>query len=272
AIHRQHATDTADIAAASILHEADVLHVQNQVLEAKVVELTTELVKTQYELKLERVNYKHLHRKVLGLEAQLENQVLHVIDLEQRLACTAADLAAAQRTNEQAAPTTDVIAMCTEHLTMLHEDLDMYDARCAMYEAGIRELWATYVHPSKPELTKHATPPPIHATNKCDKVREPNDADSDDTASIDSDEYSGGQVEVVEMAYHHQLDELCESLAVSVEAQHKQLAAIKAMEIQLEMDKHQYEEDVSTTRCETDVMIGDVDVRYLHEVLVNIDR
>ncbi|RHY01687.1 hypothetical protein DYB36_007357 [Aphanomyces astaci] len=233
---------------ASILHEADVLHVQNQVLEAKVVELTTELVKTQYELKLERVNYKHLHRKVLGLEAQLENQVLHVAG--------------------QAAPTTDVIAMCTEHLTMLHEDLDMYDARCAMYEAGIRELWATYVHPSKPELTKHATPPPIHATNKCDKVREPNDADSDDTASIDSDEYSGGQVEVVEMAYHHQLDELCEALAVSVEAQHKQLAAIKAMEIQLEMDKHQYEEDISTTRCETDGMIGD----DLHEVLVNIDR
>ncbi|CAK4670614.1 hypothetical protein LEN26_012446 [Aphanomyces euteiches] len=208
-----------------MLTQADILRVQNQVLEAKVLELTEELTKTQYELRLERVNYRHLHKKSLSLQNQLEAQGNLILDLEQRLATANAQLHA------QPEPTT-LQPLCDEHLNMLHEDIAMYQARCSLYEDAIRELWRTYVMP------KTDDEPPIVEKKLQD------DDDSDDTMSMDSD--CEGQEEE-EVPSWMLMEHLCAAISESVEMHQEYLAAISDMEEQLAYDSQQHWNMAKTT-------------------------
>ncbi|ETW05386.1 hypothetical protein H310_04302 [Aphanomyces invadans] len=260
------------------LNDTDILRVQNQVLEAKVLQLTEELVTTQYELRIERVNYKYLHRKTLGLEDQLECQVHLVMDLEERLADTAAELES-YRESERVLqpPTIDLTAMYTEHLTMLHEDLNMYSARCALYEASIRELWTTYVTPWTVKLsTADFTDTKRLKLSTVDKDCEGSDADSDDTASMDSDSYDRelhASNEVLEMASHC-VDELCVALADSIVLHQQELAALSTLETQFEVERLQYEELLMESATDEEASQGqlDIEVEYFADNMIEIKR
>ncbi|RHY19259.1 hypothetical protein DYB32_010258 [Aphanomyces invadans] len=244
------------------LNDTDILRVQNQVLEAKVLQLTEELVTTQYELRIERVNYKYLHRKTLGLEDQLECQVHLVMDLEERLADTAAELESYRE---------------SEHLTMLHEDLNMYSARCALYEASIRELWTTYVTPWTVKLsTADFTDTKRLKLSTVDKDCEGSDADSDDTASMDSDSYDRelhASNEVLEMASHC-VDELCVALADSIVLHQQELAALSTLETQFEVERLQYEELLMESATDEEASQGqlDIEVEYFADNMIEIKR
>ncbi|KAF0686435.1 Aste57867_21763 [Aphanomyces stellatus] len=217
---------------AASLSTEDALRIQNQVLQAKVLELTETLVKTQYELKLERVNYKHLHRKTLSLETQLEAQVYQVIELEQCLASMRAE-------QEAATPEREIETLCKDHLNMLHEDIEMYQARCAMYEEAIRELWRTYVNPTMDVNDDEADPADEEDEAEATAKKNEADFDSDDTMSLDSEE-DGDVTEEDEWASWQLMEQLCASISDSVEMHQEYLAAITDLEEQLEYDSQKH--------------------------------